>query len=473
MFTLWLTLFLHYPLGFDPDSSEKPPLQPSTEEPSLDSEQPLSIETAPPTNSSPSLETQEEEEEEEQPPTTEELLAQIDKSVFDLPMVYNSEVQFWVEHFSSNGRWTLSKWIRASGKYKNLIRKELRNAGLPEDLLYLAMIESGFDPQAESSASAVGIWQFIHSTGETYGLMINDVIDERKDPRRSTQAAIAYLSKLHREFGNWHLAMAAYNAGEQRVYKAIGEHGTINYWELCQKEAFALETIDYVPRILAASILDRNPDLFGVPSTKKKAPPLITKMAYADRNQHLQTLADAAEISLEQFQEYNPHLQAERLLIKEPSAIIYLPPEKADVYQQNIRRVGVNRVSSGRAMTEEEIAEFRPTVSSPTPKHRKSFSYVVKEDDSWEGIAENFGLDVADLKHWNSDRPLSPGTKIHLRKPVPKRLQRYTVSSSDSLSKIARKFDCEVDDIRRWNGLSEEDKISKGDVIWIKVAADN
>ena len=160
MFTLWLTLFLHYPLGFDPDSSEKPPPpQPSTEEPSFDSEQPsleepLSIETAPPTNSSPTLETQEEEE--EQPPTTEELLAQIDKSVFDLPMVYNNEVQFWVEHFSSNGRWTLSKWIRASGKYKNLIRKELRNAGLPEDLLYLAMIESGFDPQAESSASAVG-----------------------------------------------------------------------------------------------------------------------------------------------------------------------------------------------------------------------------------------------------------------------------------------------------------------------------
>ena len=150
-----------------------------------------------------------------------------------------------------------SKWLRALEKYRNLIQTELKL--LPTDLLYVAMLESGL---IRRMSAAVGVWQFIPNTGKTYGLTINEIIDERRDPIRSTQAAIAYLKKLYLEFGNWHLAIAAYNAGENRIYKAIDQHGTINYWELCEKEALAKETMEYVPKILALSILDRNTKLF-------------------------------------------------------------------------------------------------------------------------------------------------------------------------------------------------------------------
>ena len=121
------------------------------------------------------------------PSLTEQLLEQVDWSRFDLPIPVNESVIYWVEHFSNSARWSTSRWIRASGKYRNLIQSELKKAGLPKDLLYMAMIESGFDPTATSHAEAVGVWQFIPSTGKEYGLIINDVIDERRDPIRSTQ----------------------------------------------------------------------------------------------------------------------------------------------------------------------------------------------------------------------------------------------------------------------------------------------
>ena len=401
-------------------------------------------------------------------PTTEDLLEMIDKSVFNLPMVYNEDVIHWVNHFSNSGRWTTSKWLRSSGKYRNLIQMELRKANLPTDLLYVAMIESGFDPTAESSASAVGVWQFIPDTGRTYGLTINEIIDERRDPIRSTQAAITYLKKLYLEFGNWHLAIAAYNAGENRIYKAIDQYGTINYWELCNKEALAKETREYVPKILALSILDRNAKLFGVPSSGKREKPLNAKIALADRNQHVQTLADAAEMELEEFMEYNPHILANRLLVAESDIIIYLPPNKSDTYLQNIRRKNVSRASSGRSLTEEELALLRPEKEEkPILEHKRVFHHLVEEGDSWASIAKKYSLSVENLKEWNEDT-LEIGTKITLQKPRPKQLIQHTVKSGESLRTIAKKYDCSTDDIRRWNALEEDAKVSKGDVLWIR-----
>ena len=136
------------------------------------------------------------------------------------------------------------------------------------------MIESGFNPTATSHAEAVGVWQFIPSTGKQYGLIINDVIDERRDPIRSTQAAIAYLSKLNKESGgNWHLAMASYNAGEARIYKAISEKGTINYWDL--RETLAEETQYYVPKILALAIFDKYPNCLDPSHLQKRQTPCL------------------------------------------------------------------------------------------------------------------------------------------------------------------------------------------------------
>ena len=156
------------------------------------------------------------------------------------------------------------------------------------------------------------------------------------DPIRSTQAAIAYLSKLNKEFGgNWHLAMASYNAGEARIYKAISDKGTINYWEL--RDVLAEETQYYVPKILALAILDKYPELFGVPHTSKKDKPLVLKHVSAKKNQHVTTLADMAEMDVEKFLAYNPHILKERLIVEEDDIRIYVPPEQAEAYIKNSR----------------------------------------------------------------------------------------------------------------------------------------
>jgi membrane-bound lytic murein transglycosylase D len=405
-----------------------------------------------------------------QPPTTQELLLQVDRSKFDIPITFNSEVEYWVEYFSSNGRWTMSKWIKASGKYRNMIQNELRKAGLPRDLLYVAMIESGFSTTAKSSASAMGVWQFIPTTGRSYGLLINETIDERKAPFRATQAAIAYLSKLHREFGNWYLAMAAYNSGSGRVSQAMNKHGTINFWDLCDYDALPGETMDYVPRVIAAAILDKYPRLFGIPSSgKSKA--IDIRVVFADRNQHVHTLAEAAEMDLDEFAKYNPHILADRILIEEAEIAIYLPPKKVEIYEQNIRRLGVNRISSGRTMTDEEIAALPEKERIDKSSHQKSFSHVVLEDETIESIAKRYNIDVNDLKVWNNIDKIKIGQTLTLQKPNQKRLERYTVKSGDSLKKIAKKYNCTTEDIRNWNALDEDAKVRSGDVLWIKVSS--
>ena len=402
-------------------------------------------------------------------PTTEELLQQIDLNQFDIPIVINESVIYWVEHFSNSGRWTASRWIRASGKYRNLIRNEFKKANLPQDLLYMAMIESGFDPTAESHAAAVGIWQFIPETGAEYGLTINDTIDERRDPIRSTQAAIGYLSKLNKEFGgNWHLAMASYNAGERRIYKAVSEKGTINYWEL--RDALAEETQFYVPKILALAILDKYPDLFGVPQTSKKSDPLVLKQVTARQNQHVSTLAEMAEMDVEDFLAVNPHILKERLIVDEATVRIYVPPSQAEAYIKNSRSDQPDRLSSGRSLTKEELAKLNlPTTKTPDlSHHQKSFEHTVTQNDSWESIATQYNLSTRNLQQWNPDSTLTVGETLRLTAPKVKKFIQHTVQSSDSLKSLAKKYDCSVEDIRAWNGLSEDAEIESGDVLWLK-----
>ena len=408
-------------------------------------------------------------EEVEAPPTTEELLQQILPSGFDIPMVYTEEVVYWVDFFSNSGRWTASKWIRESGKYRNYIQAELKKNNMPQDLLYVAMIESGFDPIAISSAQAAGIWQFMPNTARHYGLIVTDVIDERLDPIRSTQAAISYLQKLHREFSNWHIAMAAYNAGESKLYKAIGEQGTINYWDLIHSESLSGETKDYVPRVLAMAILDKNPELFGLPSTNSKTNPIVLKQVTAQRNSHVSTLAEAAGITTEQFLAYNPHILQERLLIEQPEVVIYLPPMQAEKYILQIRRTQTDRFSSGRSLSEEELQQIGLETEVDTSLHKRSFIYTVQENDTWETISTREGIIVEDLQKWNSTiSVLSVGVNISLQPPKIQQMKRHVVGSSETIQSIAKKYGCTIEDIRMWNGLEENTKISKDDVLWIQ-----
>lgn len=183
--------------------------------------------------------------------------------IFDLPVTYNNRVSFWISHFQSKGKNWFRDWLERAGKYMPMIQKELRDANLPQDLAYMAMIESGFKATAVSHADAVGPWQFIKPTGERYGLKISWWIDERRDLKKSTNAAIRYMRDLYQEFGSWYLVAASYNMGENGLRRQIEKYKTRDYWTLCKLRALPQETIDYVPKILAAMMIAKSPNLYG------------------------------------------------------------------------------------------------------------------------------------------------------------------------------------------------------------------
>ena len=182
---------------------------------------------------------------------------------FDLPITYNSKVKFWIKFFQNNGKRDFKLWLERSNKYFPKITPVLQAQGLPQDLVYLAMIESGFSPRAVSSANAVGYWQFMKGTAERYGLKVDWWIDERRDIIKSTVAAANYLNDLYKMFDSWYLAAAAYNMGEGRVKRLIKKYKTTNYWVLSKKSDFPSETEQYIPKLIAAIIIAKAPQLYG------------------------------------------------------------------------------------------------------------------------------------------------------------------------------------------------------------------
>mgnify|MGYP001580337288 CR=1 FL=1 len=182
---------------------------------------------------------------------------------FDLPVVVNPSVEKWVDYFTGKGRVHFEKYLLRSRYFIPVISKVLRANNMPQDLVYLAMIESGFNNVARSHAAAVGPWQFIKATGRRYGLTVNYWIDQRRDTKASTMAAIGYLRQLYQEFGSWEVAAASYNAGENKLRTAIRRYKTRDYWQLSNHRFLKSETRHYVPKMFAAAIIAKNPEAFG------------------------------------------------------------------------------------------------------------------------------------------------------------------------------------------------------------------
>lgn len=192
--------------------------------------------------------------------------------IFDLPVTYNKKVSTWVHFYQARGQKWFREWLSRSSKYMPFIQAELQRANLPIDLAYMVMIESGFSSVAVSHADAVGPWQFIEPTGNRYGLRKNWWLDERRDLKKSTLAAIRYLKDLREEFGSWYLVAASYNMGEAGLRRQIAKHKTKDYWALVQKKALPTETQEYVPKILAAMLIAKAPNLYGFRDINKMDP---------------------------------------------------------------------------------------------------------------------------------------------------------------------------------------------------------
>lgn len=227
--------------------------------------------------------------------------------LFDFPVTYNARVQKWVRFFQGPGRSGFNRWLERSHRYIPVITPTLERQGLPRDLVYLAMIESGYSPRAVSTASAVGYWQFIKPTATRYGLQVNWWIDERRDITKSTLAAANYLSDLYRMFGSWHLAASAYNMGEGRLKRLIARHKTRNYWVLSTKAGFPNETANYVPKIIAAMLIAKAPHLYGFNNVQPQSSLRYSTLSVPGGTD-LETLASHLGVSARELRNLNPEL---------------------------------------------------------------------------------------------------------------------------------------------------------------------
>jgi membrane-bound lytic murein transglycosylase D len=223
---------------------------------------------------------------------------------------YNDSVEMWVKYFTGRGRKHMQKYLERSGRYSKTMRNILREEGVPEDLIYIALIESGFSHSATSHASAVGYWQFIRGTGKRYGLEISGSIDERRDPILATHAAAKYFKALNAVFNDWFLAMASYNAGENRVKRAVMKHYANDFWLLKKKRALPRETRNYVPKFLAARLIAENPSYYGFNNIDYE-PALSWDEVVVDHHVNLRKFARRLGLSYKSVQKYNPRYRFE------------------------------------------------------------------------------------------------------------------------------------------------------------------
>jgi hypothetical protein len=254
------------------------------------------------------------------------------------------QVRRFLDKFTNYHRSLLARWLERSGRYVEMIREVFREAGLPDDLLFTAMQESGFNPLAVSRAGAKGLWQFMAPTARRYGLRVDHWLDERLDPEKSTVAAARYLSDLHGMFGSWTLAQAAYNAGENRVARAIEAMQTRDFWELSRGRHLADETKDFVASIQALTLIGRDPTRYGIEFTPH--PPQPYQVVLVPPATVLRHLAARGGFRVEELQELNPGLRRGKTPPDGPYAL-KVPPEL--VGRTRAALTGEAKASSGSA----------------------------------------------------------------------------------------------------------------------------
>ena len=332
--------------------------------------------------------------------------------LYDVPVVRNAIVDRWVEYFTGPGRASFSVWLSRGGRYINLFREILKEHQLPQDLAYLSLIESGFSPKARSRAGAVGPWQFMPGTARRMGLKINYYIDERRHPMKSTRAASAYLSKLYKKFGDWHLALSAYNAGEHRIARAIRRSKRKDYWSLARTRYIPNETRNYVAKYLAGMIIAKNPEVFGFVDIDY-AKSWNFKTVKLSHGASLRAISRISNVSLRTLREINAEL---RTSVTPPGNgyHLFLPGEKAKIFAVKLAK-----------LTEKYLA-------SPN-------GYRIQPGDTFGAIAQRFGVPLDRLLELNTHlhpRRLRVGAKILMPK-APKNLASAELNATSLNAKSA------------------------------------
>ena len=269
-------------------------------------------------------------------PSLEEELKQWEHQVkFDVPIQMNKQVRAYLVYFSTERKEVIKRYLSRSTRYLPMIKEVFDEYGLPEDLAYLAMIESGFNNKAYSPAAASGMWQFIKGTGLRYGLTIDSYMDERRDPEKATRAAAKYLLDLYKQFGSWYLAAASYNCGEGRVQRELDQSKHKNFWELSANMCLPTETKNYVPQMIAATIIAKNPEKFGFKNVPYQAPMRVDKVQVNEPTS-LKAAAFAVNMQADDIQVLNPELLRGVTPPDSPNYALNLPPNSKGLFTRNI-----------------------------------------------------------------------------------------------------------------------------------------
>jgi membrane-bound lytic murein transglycosylase D len=269
-------------------------------------------------------------------PGLEEELKKWDHQIkFDAPIQANHrQVKAYLVYFSTERKEVIRRYLSRSTRYLPMIKEVFQEYGLPEDLAYLAMIESGFNPNAYSHAHACGMWQFIKGTGARYGLAMDGYVDERRDPEKSTKAAARYLLDLYKQFGSWYLAAASYNCGEGRVQRELNQSSHKSFWDLSENMCLPNETKNYVPQMIAATIIAKNPEKFGFKNVPY-LPPLAQEKVPVTEPTSLRAAAVAVNVPVEEIQALNPEL-VRGMTPPQGSYTLNLPPRSKEAFAKNI-----------------------------------------------------------------------------------------------------------------------------------------
>ena len=381
-----------------------------------------------------------------------------------IPLDSNKRVDKWLDYFTGSGRKYMKTYLERSSRYLPVMQAVLKENNLPEELVYVALIESGFSPKAFSQANAVGYWQFIHGTGKRYGLKIDGFVDERRDPILSTQAAAEYFKDLYSLFGSWHLALAAYNSGEYRVNRAVLRHYSRDFWHLSSKKALPRETRNYVPKLIASIRIAQNPKKYGFYNLNFE-PAINYELVPLKKPVSLLKIAQNLRVSQEEMRRLNPMYKGE-----------YVPIYRADIYI---------RVPAG--MLNQALASLdKSYMSAPKYKYHYHYWYRVRRGDSLYKIARRHRTTVRKLRRANNIRSNSSFLRVGQRIKIPSRKLMassrssskrkpasltgdfHTVKKGQSLSLIAKLYGLNLSEFKKFNNIQGQPIIHPGQKLRVK-----
>jgi membrane-bound lytic murein transglycosylase D len=364
-----------------------------------------------------------------------QVAAELKTTQSDLPLVINDYVAGFISYFSNSpaGHAHLKRSLERAGKYQDMISKDLKDAGLPQDLIYLAVAESGFQPQVVNrSSGAGGMWQFMPFQG-AYGLERNGWFDERFDPDKSSLAYARYMKELYNQFGDWYLAMAAYNWGPGNVQRAVMRTGYADFWELYKRNSLPTATKNYVPGIIAAAIMAKNPKQYGLEDLVPD-PPVVSDTVSVDYAVDLRLVADLTDASVSEVVQLNPSLL--RMTTPQNTDFdLHVPAGTRDVFLKRVKDIPEDKRASWRF-------------------------HVVKAGESLDSIASSFhnrAAEIASTNDLGTDGSVDAGDELVI--PVSTAIAvshplHYVTRNGDTLVTIADRFNVSVEDLRRWNHLS-------------------